>query len=325
MHCQFCPSDSLHRKKQDIKDEYMMKILDELRDKNAHICFHVLGEPLLNKNFFHYLSLCDEYNIEVHLISNMIQLTTDVLENIVQHKSVVLLDLSFQTTTEEDFRIRGGGGLSFEEYFIRLESIVFNEKRIASNMLTRINVMNDLHCYHDKLWGVFTREKWENFIDTADSWKEKLKKFTSGQVSASYRQENYYTIRSELPKELRGDITYELSSNLVVLLKHFGTAGMSDAFRKYLNARPYYQYEIKNIPRWIPVPCLGPMAATVLSNGEIACCCVDSEGSISLGNIENISLLEAVSSKKRKKVILHPELFKTCRLCRGKLVFQTKK
>ena len=63
-HCEFCPSDSLRRKKCDLKDEYMLKILDELRDKNKVVAFHVLGEPLLNKNFFKYLSICDEYIVD---------------------------------------------------------------------------------------------------------------------------------------------------------------------------------------------------------------------------------------------------------------------
>ena len=173
LHCEFCPSDSLLRKKGDLKDEYMLKILSELRDKNKVIAFHVLGEPLLNKNFFKYLALCDEYNIEAHPTTNMSLLTEEVLEKILEHKSVTLIQLSFQTSNEESFRLRGSS-MPFEKYFTLLEKIVFNEKRIASNCKININIMNDYHCYNDKLWGIFNVEKFWQFMNTVETWKEKL-------------------------------------------------------------------------------------------------------------------------------------------------------
>jgi molybdenum cofactor biosynthesis enzyme MoaA len=172
-HCEFCPSDSLGREKHDIKDEYMLKILSELRDKNKVVAFHVLGEPLLNKNFFKYLSICDEYNIEAHPTTNMSLLTGDVLEQMLDHKSVTLIQLSFQTITEDAFLLRGCN-MPFEKYLQMLEKIVFNEKRISSDVRININVMNDWHCHHDKLWGMFSLEKFWAFLDIVDAWKEKL-------------------------------------------------------------------------------------------------------------------------------------------------------
>ena len=157
-HCAFCPSDSLQRKKGEIKEESMLKILSELRDKNKIIAFHVLGEPLLNKNLFKYLSLCDEYHIEAHPTTNMSLLSDEVLEKMLEHKSVTLIQLSFQTSCKESYALRGAN-MSFEDYLKRLEAIVFNKKRIASNCKININVMNDYHCHNDKLWGIFTPER----------------------------------------------------------------------------------------------------------------------------------------------------------------------
>jgi MoaA/NifB/PqqE/SkfB family radical SAM enzyme len=327
-HCEFCPSDSLARKKNDIKDEYMLKILCELRDKNKVVAFHVLGEPLLNKNFFKYLSICDEYNIEAHPTTNMSLLDENVLENILDHKSVTLIQLSFQTITEDDFMLRGCN-MSFEKYLQMLEKIVFNEKRISSNVRININVMNDWHCHHDKLWGMFNPEKFWSFLDIIDTWKEKLISQGAPAKSglASVGGERYYRDREEIPKDFynRADeIYYEITPNLVIWVKHVGKFGMSDNFVRFLNGRKNAKYTIRNIQRPVPIPCWSVKVPCVLSNGEITCCCVDIEGELSLGNIENMTIQEAASSKKRDLVMRHPELFKTCRKCRGMLLFKKK-
>jgi MoaA/NifB/PqqE/SkfB family radical SAM enzyme len=328
-HCTFCPSDSLLRKKEDINDEYMLKILEELRDKNKTIAFHVLGEPLLNKNFFKYLDICDKYNITAHPATNMSLVTEDVLEQMLEHKSVTLIQLSFQTITQETFMMRGTK-MTFSHYCDLLEKIVFNEKRIQSNVKININVMNDLHCHHDKLWGMFSPESFEQFLDIVDVWKEKL--LVKGAVEKSPRKPEggkyYYSKREDIPKDFynRADeITYEITPNLVVWVKHVGKFGMPDTFVKYLNERPNYQYVIKNTARPVPVPCWSVRVPCVLSNGEIVPCCVDTEGSMSLGNIKDMTLQEAASSKKRNLVMKHPELFATCRKCRGALSFKEKR
>jgi sulfatase maturation enzyme AslB (radical SAM superfamily) len=327
-HCEFCPSDSLQRKKCDIKDEYMLRILDELRGKNKVVAFHVLGEPLLNKNFFKYLSICDEYNIEAHPITNMSLLTEEILETILSHKSVTLIQLSFQTITENDFVLRGSA-MTFEKYFKMLEKIVFNEKRIRSDVQININVMNDWHCHHDKLWGMFSPEKFWAFLDIVDVWKEKL--ISQGALERCDRKsqdgEFYYRNRVDIPRDFynRSDeITYEITPNLSVWVKHVGKFGMSDAFVKYLNKRQNYKYKIINIPRPVPVPCWAVRVPCVLSDGTITCCCVDVEGELALGNIGNMTIQEAVSSKKRALVMKHPELYKTCRKCRGMLLFKRR-
>jgi organic radical activating enzyme len=327
-HCEFCPSDALLRKKEELKDEYMLKILSELRDKNKVIAFHVLGEPLLNKNFFTYLSLCDEYNIEAHPTTNMSLLTEELLEKILAHKCVTLIQLSFQTPNERSFKLRGSG-MPFEKYLALLEKIVFNKKRIESNCKININVMNDYHCHHDKLWGLFNIEEFGQFMNTIENWKIKL--LSQGALEKSRMKSCvgnfYYGKLDDIPKDFynRADeIHYEITPNLAVFVKHVGKFGMPDRFVDFLNARKDCRYKIKNIPQLFPFPCWSVQTPCVLSNGEITCCCVDIEGELSLGNIETISLEEAAKSKKRSIVMKYPMLFETCRKCKGRLVFKNK-
>jgi MoaA/NifB/PqqE/SkfB family radical SAM enzyme len=325
-HCEFCPSDSLLRKKGDIKDEYMLKILSELRDKHKKIAFHVLGEPLLNKNFFKYLSLCDEYNIEAHPTTNMSLLTEEILEKMLDYKCVTLIQLSFQTTNEESFRLRGSN-MAFEEYFKLLEKIVFNKKRIVSNCKININVMNDYHCYNDKLWGIFNPEKFWQFMDIVETWKENILSQDAHKKSRlkSSVGDFYYGKLNDIPKDFYkcvDEIHYEITPNLAILVKHVGKFGMPDTFVNFLNKRENYPYRIRNISQLFPIPCWSVKTPCVLSNGEIICCCVDTEGALSLGNIGSISLEDAVNCKKRELVMKYPFLFETCRKCKGRLVFE---
>jgi radical SAM protein with 4Fe4S-binding SPASM domain len=135
----------------------------------------------------------------------------------------------------------------------------------------------------------------------------------------------YYGKLTDIPKDFYNhadEIHYEITPNLAVFVKHVGKFGMPDSFVGYLNNRKNYRYKIKNIQRLFPIPCWSVRVPCVLSNGEITCCCVDIEGKLSLGNINDISLKEAAKSKKRALVMKYPMLFETCRKCKGRLVFQ---
>jgi radical SAM protein with 4Fe4S-binding SPASM domain len=189
--------------------------------------------------------------------------------------------------------------------------------------------MNDYNLYHGKIWNTFTEDKWEKFLDKTDKWKCKLLEMQGVEISSTYKINsiNHFYKRSDMPKKvykIPSNIWYELTSNLSVLLKYFGKFGMPDNFVKYLNERQNYQYKITNIQNFFPRPCPAGLYPSVLSNGEITCCCLDTEGTLSLGNIENTTLEQALSSKKRMQVFKHPERFQTCRKCRGWLVFFKK-
>jgi uncharacterized HAD superfamily protein len=256
-------------------------------------------------------------------------LTEEALEKILEHKCVTLIQLSFQTYNEKSFKLRGSG-MPFEEYLALLEKIVFNEKRIYSDCKININIMNDYHCHHDKLWGMFNPEEFWQFMNTIEEWKAKLLSQDAAKKSRvkSSAGKFYYGKLDEIPKDFynRADeIHYEITPNLMLFVKHVGKFGMPDGFVQFLNARENYQYKIKNIPQLFPFPCWSVQTPCVLSNGEITCCCIDIEGTLSLGNIETTSLEEAAKSKKRALVMKFPLLFETCRKCKGRLMFQKQK
>jgi len=164
-------------------------------------------------------------------------------------------------------------------------------------------------------------------MEIMESWKEKL--ILQGAIEKNSQQSSignfYYAKLEDIPKDfynLADEIHYEITPNLAVFVKHVGKFGMADSFVDYLNKRQNCQYRIKNISRLFPIPCWSVQTPCVLSNGEIVACCVDIEGTLSFGNIEHTTLEEAVKSKKRNLIMKFPWLFKTCRKCKGVLVFK---
>lgn len=92
MHCTFCPSDDLVRKKGHVSDEQAIQLIRAARDlaPGIPIMFNVLGEPFLNKKLFDYIALCEECGVDAALITNITLLTEERLRRLFQFSNVHL-------------------------------------------------------------------------------------------------------------------------------------------------------------------------------------------------------------------------------------------
>ncbi len=66
--CSFCPSSK--RQAEFMSMEVFRHILDQITPYTDYVCFHVKGEPLLNKELGQFLDLCDKYNLKVNITTN---------------------------------------------------------------------------------------------------------------------------------------------------------------------------------------------------------------------------------------------------------------
>jgi MoaA/NifB/PqqE/SkfB family radical SAM enzyme len=118
MHCTFCPSDDLVRKKGHVSDEQAIQLISAARDlaPGIPIMFNVLGEPFLNKKLFDYIALCEEFGVTAALITNITLLTEERLRRLFQYSNVHL-HMSLHTPTDKSFAERGYKKIgSFREY-----------------------------------------------------------------------------------------------------------------------------------------------------------------------------------------------------------------
>lgn len=75
---------------------------------------------------------------------------------------------------------------------------------------------------------------------------------------------------------------------------------------------------MKIIERVEPIKCdMANNNLCVLSDGTITMCCLDTEGELSLGNIRDAKIVDALKSKKRTAIITDATNAKLCRRCKG--------
>lgn len=334
MQCKFCPYPVLKRKKQDMPEEYVEKILQEISSNKKDVTFHVLGEPLLNKNFFRYAALCDEYGIKYWLVTNGMLLTEAMCDKIFLLGNLQNLELSFHTFHDKSWYLRKCS-MSFASYIERIKHIIFSKKRYERNIPLNLDIMYDSHLGGSGIgWGNFSVAKWQKFIDEVKVWQSELgrsfpdaaerhPKFFTGRKKAFMTQGNWlYRSLDAIPKGLFADLPpetmwlrWEIFPNIFVTLKKFFYFTKNQAYLEHTLPEGT-EFEVKPA---FDFQCGWANNLAILSNGEITSCCLDYEGELSLGNIANISLKEAAASQKNALLQATPDRFALCRNCRGRL------
>lgn len=79
--CDFCPKTK--RKYKFMNKEEFKHVVEQVKDYTDHIYFHIMGEPLLNKDIGYFFEESYKNNLQVNLTTNgtMIKDNTDILIN----------------------------------------------------------------------------------------------------------------------------------------------------------------------------------------------------------------------------------------------------
>ena len=333
MSCTFCPYPVLKRKKQDMPHEYVLKILDEIKGKNRDVTFHVLGEPLLNRRFFEYARLCDAKGINYWVVTNGLALSPDVSDELFSLKNLKNLEISFHTMTEKDFALRCRH-ISFEHYLQKIYDTVFSRKRYESDVKINIDVMYDLHLFNGKIWNNFSMEKWASFSSLMLEWSKALNeqypeahtrwpRFFGGKKKIFHREDHYvYRQFSDIPATLFEAfpphitwIRWEVFPGVFVTLKKFFFFTKNDTYLRHALDTDIHAA----VTPATHFSCSWPCHLAILSNGAITFCCLDYEGELACGNIQDMTLEEAAQSRIRHLVMSRPDSFALCRQCKGEI------
>ena len=106
--CPFCPGTE--RKPEFMTEEKFTQILDQVKGYTKHLCFHVMGEPLLHPLIGRFLELAHEYNFKVNLVTNgsLIHEVGDVLadKKALRQISFSLHGLAHESTPTVDQRLQ---------------------------------------------------------------------------------------------------------------------------------------------------------------------------------------------------------------------------
>ncbi|MGL5380736.1 radical SAM/SPASM domain-containing protein [Clostridium sp.] len=155
--CNFCPKTG--RELGFMNEEKFKRIIKEVKSFTNHIYFHLMGEPLLNKNIERFLEISNENDLKVNITTNatLINKSKDILINSPALRQMNISLHSFEANNSN---------ISFNDYLNNIINFV-DEATKKSNIICAL-----------RLWNIDTEElKANNSLNTEiiKTLEEKLK------------------------------------------------------------------------------------------------------------------------------------------------------
>jgi len=340
MHCTFCPSDDLVRKKGHVSDEQAIQLIRAARDlaPGIPIMFNVLGEPFLNKKLFDYIALCEECGVEAALITNITLLTEERLRKLFQYSNVHL-NLSLHTPTDKSFAERGYKKIaSFREYLEMVCNAV--EAKFRARSKTGIEIYLSSELIENLMQSDAGSRLWNMYDDPAEykaGWDVCAERFTQlgAKIARDYPeafaegmedvqrdhagliQAGELVFRAEdLPEwRLENQVSgWMCAPGVIVRRKGFGMWAYHEKFvQRHAQPGRFVFHE----ERTEPFKCPGSLFFGILSDGTYTLCCQDVEGQMDIGNIANMDPRTAFDSPRREEIIDNCATSRVCRRCAG--------
>lgn len=297
MHCKFCPSDIIRRPRKFMDFSLFKKTIDQLAMLNTSIpiMLHNLGEPLLHKNLFKFIDYAASKNIRIYLFTNGVTILENMPE-LCKRDNINALVLSVQTPTLETYKLRG----CIKPFNSYMDDIY---KAIDYFILSDSKMRIEIHLGETK--GLHFRD-WDILRDPKDALKiiqEMSQRISNAEGPSNYIPETLLDQREYwYPIALNGHDIY-------IKIKHFMTWG------KFFPAKAVLE---KNAESGFQTTCeVAKTDLVVLADGTISICCIDIEGEMNLGNVQNTTILDVLMSNKRTKIINDITESDLCRRCRG--------
>lgn len=230
--CNFCPKTS--RKYEFMQEDAFEKIIKSIKGYTEHVYFHLMGEPLLNKNLKRFLEISGENGLKVNITTNgtLINEVKDVLINSTSLRQINISLHSFEANDHER---------DFNDY---LNNIINFIKEVSDN--------TDIICSL-RLWNLDGKYKGSNNMNI-DIFNILQEEFNLGiDLHEVFKEKNSFKLRNRVYISMGEKFKWP-SLNEEELGERAFCYGLRDQIG-------------------------------ILVDGTVVPCCLDSEGSIPLGNI----------------------------------------
>jgi organic radical activating enzyme len=318
MRCSFCPIEHIERPRGRMDIATFTRVIDEIASLSPTeaISLNVLGEPLLHPDIFRFLDYCAAKGIRVYLFTNG-TLDQDDLRKICDRDNIEALVLSYQTPSPDSYRLRRCK-LPFDQYRSRIVGAVDYafSSGAYKKMRTEIHLANTKHLpFRD--WDALTTN--ESGVDAIRGLADDIARLYEDRCgeAGNGEQRSYADPIESIPSDIL-DLRewnywgYKAAPNVYIRIKYMGTFGaLPAALPPGVSIRE----------RTTPVNCdMLKEAICVLSDGSITNCCLDVNAEMTLGHVANGTILEALTSQRRRDSIEHSELNSVCRRCAGEIL-----
>lgn len=132
LNCNFCPKTK--REFKFMEKEEFKYIISQVKEFTDYIYFHIMGEPLLNKNLEYFLQESDKNNLKVNITTNgtLLNKVSDILIN---SKSLRQVNISLHSFEANEMT------LELEEYIDTITNFI-KEARASSDIICTMRLWN---------------------------------------------------------------------------------------------------------------------------------------------------------------------------------------
>lgn len=339
MHCSFCPSDELGKQRRNSSDDTVERFIRQIAEIDASAClihFNVLGEPLLNKRAFEYVKLCHDLGLRCCVITNLTLLTQSNIEQLLAFNNLLLV-LSVQTPTEESFRIRGYKHIDFDAYMATIERVILTKFKMKSEAWIEVHIAgshnppNLLRESGKPLWSIYADafeqkavvdEMIERCLAISSNAQAMYGDFYASAIRPDYVSEDARPLRDNPNVSEQEFWGWMFAPNVFLRVKEFGLWGLQEKFLNKFLATTEKVF-VEEAAGSFACP-MAQRSLAMLADGQFTACCLDYDGEIDFGNINERTARQAFWSIDRSKLLADASSQPSCRRCQGKaFIFDT--
>ena len=265
--CSFCPQTK--RQAEFMEIDTFSKILEQIKPHTDYIYFHVKGEPLLHPRIDEFLDLSYEKGFQVNITTNG-TLINKVKDMIIMKPALRQVNFSLHSFYGNEEKGNKGND---------------NEKNDIEGNENKSFVNKDEYINNILLFVKEAREKTDVIISLR-LW--------------NLEHDDAANLENKRNQEMLARIEQEFSLSYKIQEKVIPGNGIKIADRIYLNQDHQFQWpDLKEKEDDGVGFCYGLRnQVAILVDGTVVPCCLDGEGVINLGNINNTHFSEIVESER---------------------------
>lgn len=309
--CIFCPKSEMRRPYGYMDTALAKHVLTEIGSNGIckKVTFHVMGEPTFHRDFFEILDHSQNEGLNIGLTTNGSRLGGDIGRRLLNY-NLFQLDISLQTPDERSFILRNAGSKTFEAYIsgiLDFFSSYYANKRETIFKFRFLNTRFRKKGMEKKIGRITVMSSAEELRNTFRRWANLI----------------YDIVGFEQDKR---DIAMERIESLVPYKWNVVEVCPNVYFETYVLDDWGHAFDNENIRGAWAGYCFGMRDHfSILYNGDVTLCCIDFDGNTKIGNLNKISLKEALSSDELGRIIdgfkrfrlVHPY----CKRCLGSRTF----
>lgn len=287
--CVFCPKSEMKRPYGYMDTGLAKRIISRLRSGGIceKITFHVMGEPTLHRDFFSILDHAGAENMKVGLTTNGGGLGGKTGSRLLDY-DLHQLDISLQTPDERSFAYRKAGSRTFESYLEGILEFFRAYHTGHSNTVFKFRFLNTRfrkRAMEKRIGPVEVISSTGELRDTFSFWAGRIYDLlgvSPEDRAAAMRAIGHLTAYKWNVVEVHPNVFFE-----TYVLDDWGHAFDGEKIRE---AWAGYCFGMRD-------------HFGILYNGDVVLCCMDFDGNTRVGNLNEESLEEILSSDRLGRII----------------------